>query len=261
VEFGICKLSNVPLRAEASDKSELVSQVFFGECYQVLIRQGNWLHIKVLADSYEGWIDYKQHYPVTPEYAAEWQARVHPRALDIVQTVSSQNDRIPILIGSTLPFFDGINIRINDKKMFYNGRASNPTAAISPNFLIKIAKTFLKAPYVWGGRSVFGIDCSGFVQQVYGICGQLLPRDAWQQVSVGQEVHFASQTQPGDLAFFDNDEGRIIHVGILLENQQIIHAHGEVRIDYLDHQGIYNLDKKRYSHKLRIIKRILPAAF
>ncbi|HSI91779.1 MAG TPA: C40 family peptidase, partial [Adhaeribacter sp.] len=117
---------------------------------------------------------------------------------------------------------------------------------------------FLRAPYVWGGKSVFGIDCSGFVQQVMGVCGVQMPRDAWQQVAIGEEVHFATLAQPGDLAYFENAEGRIIHVGILLENQQIIHAHGEVRIDYLDHYGIYNQQRKRYSHRLRLIKRVLP---
>jgi gamma-D-glutamyl-L-lysine dipeptidyl-peptidase len=258
VDYGICALSHVPVRSEFSDKSELITELFFGECYTVLSQQGNWLHVQSASDQYEGWIDTKQHCPVKPSYFSDWQAHKHPRALDVVQTVSSAHVRIPIMIGSTLPFFDGMNIRVGEQKYLFHGRATNSNQAVKENFLKKIARTFIKAPYVWGGRSVFGLDCSGFVQQVYVICGYQLPRDAWQQVSHGQEVHFATQTKPGDLAFFDNPEGRIVHVGLMLDNNQIIHAHGEVRIDTLDHQGIYNADRKRYTHQLRIIKRIFP---
>jgi hypothetical protein len=256
LDYGICALSHVPVRREPSDKSELVTELFFGECYTLLSQQGNWLHVQNALDLYEGWIDFKQHLPVTPDYFTDWKIQGHPRTLDVVQTVSSSDIKIPILLGSTLPFFDGLNIQVGSKKFLFNGRASNLNLPVKENFLKKLALTFLKAPYVWGGRSVFGVDCSGFVQQVYGICGYQLPRDAWQQISHGQEVHFASQTRPGDLAFFDNAEGRIIHVGLMLEENRIIHASGEVRIDTLDHHGIYNRDRKCYSHQLRLIKRI-----
>lgn len=257
MEYGICSLSNAPVRSEPSDKAELVTQLFFGECYQVLQTEGNWYQIQIAADQYIGWLDFKQHFPVTEAYFKEWKATAHPRSLDIVQTVSSAEGVTPVLMGSTLPFFDGMNLRLGTQKLLYSGRASNLSTEYRPAFLAKIALTYLKAPYVWGGKSVFGLDCSGFTQQVMGICGVQLPRDAFQQVALGQEVHFVSQTQIGDLAFFDNAEGRIIHVGIMLDNQQIIHAHGEVRIDQLDHHGIYNHQRKRYSHKLRLIKRFL----
>lgn len=259
MDYGICSLSNAPVRSEPSDKAELVTQLFFGECYQVLQTEGNWLQIQIAADNYIGWLDFKQHFPVTYDYFLEWKATQHPRSLDIVQTVSSANTVTPILIGSVLPFFDGITLRVGHEKLVYNGRATNLSTDYRPAVLSKIANTFLKAPYVWGGKSIFGIDCSGFTQQVMGICGIQLPRDAWQQVALGEEVHFVSQTRVGDIAFFENAEGRIIHVGILLENQQIIHAHGEVRIDQLDHYGIYNHQRKRYSHKLRLVKRLFPA--
>jgi gamma-D-glutamyl-L-lysine dipeptidyl-peptidase len=259
LNFGICKLSLVPVRREASDRSEQTTQLIFGECYEVLQSQEKWYQVRNAADGYEGWIDFKQHFPVTETYFQEWKAATHPRSLDILQTVSGTTAVTPIGIGSVLPFFDGITIRVGEEKMLYNGRATNPALPYRDNFLQKIAQQFLRAPYVWGGKSIFGIDCSGFVQQVYGLCGHQLLRDAYQQVVHGQEVHFVAQAQPGDVAFFDNDEGRIVHVGIVLEDQKIIHASGEVRIDQLDHYGIYNRDLKRYSHKLRIIKRILSA--
>lgn len=257
MEHGICRLSLVPVRSEPSDKSELTTQLLFGECYQVIAHQEKWVQIQIAADQYIGWIDRLQHFKVTPAYYEEWQNHTHPRSVDIVQSVSSPEARVPVLQGSFLPFFDGISIRVGEEKLLYHGRASNTSFSIRIGFLTKIALSYLRAPYLWGGKSMFGIDCSGFVQQVYGICGYALPRDAWQQVSEGEEVHFATLSQPGDLAFFDNAEGRIVHVGIVLGEGQIIHAHGEVRIDQLDHQGIYNLSRKRYSHQLRIIKRIV----
>jgi gamma-D-glutamyl-L-lysine dipeptidyl-peptidase len=256
LEHGICKLSLVPVRGEPSDKSELTTQLLFGECYQIIAHQEKWVKIQIAFDQYVGWIDRKQHVKVSPEYFEEWKSLAHPRSIDLVQTVSCPATRVPVLQGSFLPFFDGMSIRVGEEKLLYHGRASNPSQVLKIGFLTKIALSYLRAPYLWGGKSVFGIDCSGFSQQVYGICGYSLPRDAWQQVSVGEEVHFASLAQPGDLAFFDNAEGRIVHVGIVLKDQKIIHAHGEVRVDQLDHQGIYNHSTRRYSHQLRIIKRI-----
>lgn len=246
------------MRQEASHKSEMVTQLIFGECYQVLQQQDKWLQVQSAADDYQGWIDAQQHTPVSEAYFLEWQAVPHARSMDVVQTVSCKTHIIPIGLGSFLPFFDGLNLQIGEEKLVYNGRATNPSMPYRENFLQKMALQYLNAPYLWGGKSVFGIDCSGFVQQVYGLCGYQLRRDAYQQVVHGQEVHFVTQTRPGDIAFFDNDEGRIIHVGILLEDQRIIHASGEVRIDDLDHHGIYHRQRKRYSHKLRIIKRLLP---
>ena len=252
-------LSLVPMRAEPSNRAELVTQVLFGECYEIISRQDKWLRIQLATDGYQGWIDQNQHNIISKEYYQEWKQAQHPRSMDLVQVISSADERIPVGIGCYLPFFDGMNVRIGEKTYLYNGRASNPESGSTIAQLVKVAQNFMKAPYLWGGKSVFGIDCSGFAQQVYGICGVQLPRDAYQQVTSGEEVHFVNQTLPGDLAFFDNDEGRIIHVGIVLEDQKIMHASGEVRIDTLDHNGIYNADRKRYSHKLRIIKRIFQA--
>ncbi len=256
MEYGICMLSLVPMRAEPSDKAEMVTQILFGECLEVTSRQGNWVQVQLSTDNYRGWIDFKQYVPVSDAYYKDWCKATHPRVLDLVQILSTAEERIPVSIGGYLPFYDGISLQVDGKTYTYNGRATNPSVPATAAQLVKIANSFIKAPYLWGGKSIFGIDCSGFTQQVYGLCGYQLPRDANQQVANGEEVHFATQTQPGDLAFFANDEGRIIHVGIMLEGQMIMHAHGEVRIDTLDHNGIYNADRKRYSHNLRIIKRL-----
>lgn len=123
--------------------------------------------------------------------------------------------------------------------------------------IIQTAFTYLNTPYLWGGKTPFGIDCSGFTQMVYKLNGYKLLRDASQQATQGEALSFIEESEPGDLAFFDNSEGTITHVGLIMEDNYIIHAHGKVRIDRLDHSGIYNVDKRKHTHKLRVIKKII----
>ena len=227
----------------------------------MLQSQGKWYQIEVAADQYVGWIDQLQHTPVTPEYFAAWNAQDHPRVLDVVQTVSDADARIPVLLGSRLPFFDGMTLQLGARTLFFNGAATNPAAPPEParqvQLLRKMGLLYLSAPYLWGGKSMFGVDCSGLVQQLYGLVGVPLRRDACQQIEHGQPVDFVTQSRLGDLAFFDNAEGRIVHVGMVLDDGLILHASGEVRLDPLDHNGIYNRGRQVYSHKLRLIKRLL----
>jgi len=262
LNHGICALSAVPVRAEASDKAELVTELLFGECYKVLLTQGNWLRIEAAADSYQGWIDFKQHAAVSPVYFAAWRAQDHPRALDVVQVVSDATTRQPITLGCRLPFFDGMTLKMSDdKSLFYNGPATNPAQPCTSErrlaLLRKLGQQYLRAPYVWGGKSIFGLDCSGLMQQLFGLVGVQLPRDARQQIDLGEPVDFVTQARLGDLAFFDNADGAIVHVGLVVEDGLILHAHGEVRLDPLDHHGIFNRERQKYSHKLRLIKRLL----
>ncbi|UYZ59314.1 C40 family peptidase [Hymenobacter latericus] len=267
MEHGICALSVVPVRAEPADKAEIVTQLIFGDCYSIVQAQGNWVQVRTTADDYLGWMDVKQHTRVSAEYLAAWSAQDHPRSLDVVQMVSNATTRIPITLGARLPFFDGMTLRLGSETYFYNGAATNPLNGHGPlgpadkrtALLLKAGQLFLKAPYLWGGRTLFGVDCSGLMQQLFGLIGVQLPRDARQQIDLGEVVHFVTQTRPGDLAFFDNADGRIIHVGMLLDDQQILHASGEVRVDVLDHNGIFNQQRQKYTHKLRLIKRVLPA--
>jgi len=120
-----------------------------------------------------------------------------------------------------------------------------------------VAQSFLNVPYVWGGRNFYGMDCSGFIQVVFAIKGIDLPRDASQQVNLGHIVSFVEEARAGDIAFFDDEEGNIVHVGMCLGRGEIIHASGRVRMDKFDHQGIFDGEKRRYSHKLRVIKRVM----
>jgi hypothetical protein len=260
--FGLCQLSIVPVRAEASDKSELVTQLLFGECYEVIQSEEKWLKVRLGYDQYEGWIDTKQHNEVEEKYFSEWTSTPHARSLSKIANVHlGGTEELPVLLGSTLPFMGqpGPPLGADFEPMVFEGTATQAGTTATGRDAVRMAMRFLKAPYLWGGRTLFGIDCSGLTQQVFALCGYQLPRDAWQQIAHGEEVHFTHFAQPGDVAFFQNAEGKIVHVGILLSPEQILHAHGEVRIDRFDHQGIYLEDYKRYSHQLRLIKRLLPA--
>ena len=128
--------------------------------------------------------------------------------------------------------------------------------------LQSIQESFLGAPYLWGGRTPWGVDCSGLVQMIFILMGIYLPRDAAQQAEEGDVVDLLDLSEPGDLVFFDNDEGRIVHVGVVLtrndeDDLRVAHASGRVRIDRLDQQGIYNAEEGRYTHKLRLVRRVL----
>jgi cell wall-associated NlpC family hydrolase len=161
------------------------------------------------------------------------------------------------VMGSSLPHLKENECLLGSNKYWYDGQAKDVNAFADKNLLIENAHMFLNTPYLWGGRSPFGIDCSGFTQIIYKLSGIKLRRDAFQQAEQGMTLNFIEEAELGDLAFFDNAEGTIIHVGIILPGNKIIHAAGRVRIDKIDHHGIFNVDTKKYSHKLRLIKRIM----
>ena len=163
-----------------------------------------------------------------------------------------------ITLGSSLPQFRKNKLKLGEQDFSFEGNALNSSSIEHTETAIEeLATKYLNAPYLWGGRSIWGIDCSGFTQLVFKMLGIKIRRDAYQQADQGITLGFIEEAEPGDLAFFDNEDGKIIHVGILLGQGKIIHASGKVRIDRIDHQGIFNEETGKYSHKLRIIKRIL----
>lgn len=243
-------MSLVPLRFEPSDKSELVSQLLYGEHFKVLEQRKNWSKIRLAFDKYEGWLDNKQFLEITKEDYEQIDGSKSQYSSDLVEFIEDENNHLhPILLGSSL----------NDSlKILKHKHDGNTISNVMPKEnLIKTASLYLNSPYLWGGKSPFGIDCSGFTQMVYKMNGYELLRDASQQATQGEVLSFIEESEPGDLAFFDNAEGDIIHVGIIMKNNYIIHAHGNVRIDRLDQSGIYNIDKNKHTHKLRVIKKII----
>ncbi|MDI9340331.1 MAG: C40 family peptidase [Sediminibacterium sp.] len=260
MEYGICTLSVVPCRKEPSGASEMVTQLLFGDYYEVLEKTEDWVRIKIKYDAYECWLSVKQHTSVPEKEFFSLQNQPPALCNELIQILSDPATGLhfPITIGAVLPNYEQGKLRINDKTFTLDGSVYSFSKPQDAEHILKTAYLFLNAPYLWGGKSPFGIDCSGFTQLVFKLNGYTLPRDAYQQVECGTPLSFVDEAQAGDLAFFDNEEGRIVHVGILLDNQQIIHASGCVRIDKFDHYGIFHSDRKKYSHTLRVIKRVLP---
>jgi cell wall-associated NlpC family hydrolase len=256
MHFGICNLSIVPLRIEPNDKSEMVSQILFGEHFTVLEIQKKWSKIRVAFDNYEGWVDNNQYIEITEENYFKIAQSNAVLAGELIDFANEKNGHfLTIVIGSSLPFYNDKNVILGSENYGYEGKVlygKQPKET-----LIEAASNFLNAPYLWGGKTPFGIDCSGFTQMVYKLCGYKLLRDAGQQATQGEALSFIEESEPGDLAFFDNDEGVIVHVGIIMKDNYIIHAHGKIRIDRIDHSGIFNVDTQRHTHKLRVIKKII----
>lgn len=238
MSYGICDLSVIPIRKEGSHTSEMVSQLLYNEMYEVLDEKPGWKLIRTMLDQYEGWIQGIQHQAISEQKFLELQTQL----LYIVdQPVLSYQGR-RLSMGTVL--FEPVP-----------GTMTVPGRFV-PAMMIEFAQKFLDVPYLWGGRSIFGIDCSGFVQLCARAAGKLLPRDASEQVKIGDFVYFLPEIQPGDLAFFGNEDGHIVHVGMMLDNERILHASGKVRIDYLDQTGIFNKERNEHTHRLQVIKRI-----
>lgn len=255
---GICLLSVVPCRKEASNTSEMVTQLLFGEHYTVIEQTETWVKIVTAYDNYECWINRKQHNKLseTAFKALESQSPIVSAELMHSITNKTMGLSFPIPISSTLPGYLDKECKIENQVFGFDGKTAQTSVKKTSEEIISTAKLFLNAPYLWGGKTIFGIDCSGFVQIVYKLNGYKLPRDAYQQAELGNPLSFVEEAQAGDLAFFDNEEGKIVHVGIILSSNEIIHASGQVRIDKFDHYGIFHSENKKYSHMLRVIKRI-----
>ena len=252
--FGICNLSIIPLRLEPNDRSEIVSQVLFGEHFEIVEIVKQWSKIKLQFDDYEGWIDTKQYQIISEDNYNTLTKEAIILNSDLVEYIIAPNNiLLPITIGASLSFLNHSDINTNNYD-FEGLRVSGVKPKID---IVTTSFLYLNSPYLWGGKTPFGIDCSGFTQMVYKLNGYKLLRDASQQSTQGEVLSFIEESEPGDLAFFDNEEGKIIHVGIILENNYIIHASGKVRIDRIDHLGIYNAEQNRHTHRLRVIKKII----
>lgn len=252
--YGICNLAIIPLRVEPNDRSEQVSQVLFGDHFTILEQQKQWFKIQLHYDLYEGWIDSKQCQIISQNEFDEISKSSIILNNDLVEFVTNEkNILMPIPLGASLTFLNFE--KINTNNFIFEGL--KVTGQKPKQELIKTAFLYLNAPYLWGGKTPFGIDCSGFTQMVYKLNGYKLLRDASQQATQGEALSFIEESEAGDLAFFDNEDGKIIHVGIIMNDNYIIHASGKVRIDRLDHLGIYNPESKRHTHKLRVIKKMI----
>jgi gamma-D-glutamyl-L-lysine dipeptidyl-peptidase len=249
----ICIVPVAPMRSTASHASEQVSQLVFGEVCEVNDTSGDFSFVTCLYDGYRGWCQTKQL-----ELANDEQAYFPTVLIDRwASTIQCNEQPMQLPMGSNIGFLKNGHAHFGALKFHYDSHFYS--VPLHPDLAIfkQAALSFINTPYLWGGRTVFGVDCSGFTQMVYKFCGVPLLRDASQQATQGEVVDFLQEVVMGDLAFFDNEDGKITHVGIMLDNKTIIHASGKVRIDAMDQAGIINGDNNQRTHKLRIIKRVV----
>ncbi|MDL2261914.1 C40 family peptidase [Bacteroidales bacterium OttesenSCG-928-I21] len=260
MDLGICEQSFIPIRSSFSHRAEMVSQVLFGEIFEIISHRGEWLKIKLLHDGYEGYVEEASttHLLINTEILLnEYDNSII--CFEANNWFTKNRESILLPIGSKIPktIITDDKFYINENSYTAKSPIKQPEIKDKRAFVIDIARSLINTPYLWGGRTGWGIDCSGLAQLAYELVGIKLPRDAYQQVSFGQTLNFISEAKPGDLAFFDNEDGEIIHVGIILENNSIIHASKYVKVDSIDHQGIYNKSLRKYTHNLRVIKSLI----
>jgi cell wall-associated NlpC family hydrolase len=245
----ICVVSVSPMRAMPSHRSEVVSQLLFGESLDILEEEKDgWIKVVCHYDGYEGWITkshvHEAEMPANTTFSANWSNTAKQNGLPL---------QLPF--GCVLPAENAFSTATF--QFDFTDIERSAAQAFQPSTFLQLARLFLNTPYQWGGKSVFGIDCSGYVQQVLKCFGIKMLRDAYLQAEQGTAIGFLQEAKLGDLAFFDNAEGRITHVGFMLNDHEIIHSSGKVRIDRIDTQGIVNSDTGLRTHQLRIIKRII----
>lgn len=258
IDYGVCRLAVVTVRKESDHKSEPVTQLLFGDHYEALesSKDQKWIQIRINADESTGWIDKLQHHSISSEYHQQISLANFKITTDIASTILYKKTQLTIVLGSIVPI-SGSELFKMEEQFAFNGEAKSLGQRRDFEFLRSVAGKYLNAPHLPGGKSPFGIDAPGFVQMSFRLTGWQLPRDINQQSTFGKPVADIGEAQPGDLAFFKGKDGRINHVGILLDEQKIIHCSGRVRIDYLMEDGILAAETKIYTHTLATLRRIL----
>jgi hypothetical protein len=257
IKYAVCPLSVVSVRSTPAHKAEMVTQLLFGEVFEILDRKGRqWYQIQCPWDKTIGWVRANQVKAITPSEFHDYRTD-QAYSLELFQAIMGDNEFQAIPLGAKLPKFDGLRLQLGDLPYTFSGQAVFSNDIKKPlDFVLKVARRYLNVPYQWGGRSPFGIDASGLIQMIYKMAGINLPRVADQQVYCGDSIDFIEQARPGDLAFFQNRKGRINHTGLILPDGFILHAFGKVRIDKIDHFGIFDEEQGKYTHQLRLVKRM-----
>ncbi len=256
-KYGICPIGAAAMRSQASHRSEMISQLIFGETFSLLAKSAGWLHIESSHDQYQGWVAANQVELISHDTYTWLRNDSVFYTTGRFSKVTNLHSSHSFMISGGSPF-PGNGHKVCKFESFtfeHHGNLMKPSGNQAGDIL-HLAGDLMHTPYLWGGRSAFGVDCSGLVQLCFRMAGIRLPRDSSVQSNLGESIHLIHEAKAGDLAFFDNDEGVINHVGIITGDGHIIHAHGRVRKDKVDHQGIFNQGSGRYTHKLRLIKRI-----
>lgn len=250
MENAICTVAAAPVRVEPAHRTEMCDQLLFGQTMQVLERKGEWVNIRTSYDSYEGWITEHLISPFTGSLDEEAEFV----ATGLVNPVTSHDKLINAPMGAFLVGYDPETRLLWDETYKYHGTLRDTRTPMDLDLLWRTSQAWLNAPYLWGGKTFMGVDCSGFVQTVFRILGIRIPRDAWQQALKGEETDLQN-ARTGDLAFFHNENGKITHVALVLQPGQVIHSSGKVRVDALDESGIINSDHGRRTHTFNCVRR------
>ncbi len=257
IDFGVCRLAVVPVYDGHSDVVSQITQLLFGDHYEVLSVSPDkgWVRIRIYADQSEGWIDVKQHHTISADYFHQISHTDYKITTEVASTVLYKKSPLTIVMGSIVPISNSELFKIEEQFAF-NGESKGLGQKRDVDYLKGVARKYMSSPYQAGGKSPFGLDDSGFVQMVFKITGYSLQRDVRQQSVQGKKVKTFAEALPGDLLFFSEKAATVSHVGILLDDEKVIHAFGKVRVDKITEEGIVNPDTKIYTHMLHSIRRI-----
>lgn len=258
---GICYQAFIPMRKEPDETSEMVNQVLFGEFFTIIeeLKPKNFSLVRLAHDQYEGWVNSKSIIHLSEkefEEICKQKIVISHEVTDFLEPVTKEAERIIVGCGSTLRLSSPGKMKIGKSEFNIPVMPEHDLSKTREN-LIQYGLKLLSVPYLWGGRGGMGFDCSGMCQNLYKQVGIDIPRDASVQAGLGHTISFIGEAKAGDLVFFDNEEGKIIHVGMFLGDNKVLHASGKVKIDSIDHQGIFSREQNCYTHKMRLIKRIV----
>ncbi|MEM8509810.1 MAG: C40 family peptidase [Bacteroidota bacterium] len=250
MEYGLGHLSIVPIRLSPDEDAGMISQIIYGDHFKIKESRKTWSRIRITYDGCEGWVQNNQITRISETSFRKIEQQDPIYSTDFITHVcTGDNVFLPVLLGSRMDIAPILQHTMEE--------AMPIAIKSSKNNLVTTALLYLNCPYLKGGKSPFGIDSSGFTQMVYKINGYRLLRTTEQQATQGEPLSFIEESEAGDMVFFDNSEGSIDHVGIILENNYVIHCFGSVRIDRIDHTGIFDVRKRRYTHQLRVIKKVI----
>lgn len=258
IYHGVSRLAIVPVRSEPNHAAEQTTQLLFGDHYEVLSLSPDkqWAHLRVFTDQCEGWIELRQHHGISEEYFQQINKTEFKIITDVATPVLYKKTPLTLVMGSIVPISTSELFKVEEQFAF-NGESKSLGQRRDVEFIRQTARKYLGAPYQWGGKSPFGIDAPALVQMVFKIAGYPLPRTLKQLLAHGRKLAPGEEAQPGDIAFFSLKGNTPVHCGLVLDDNRILHAYGQVRLDNLTDEGILVPDTKIFTHFTHSVRRVM----